>query len=233
MKKEPIQVTPSWGNDKWSDPDSGTPVASATPCSLWRSNWEARDGKMELVQTSDLFVWACVNTKTGEVEMTEIQPYDDKLNENLVKGWEWRRFRLIETNSMNNAPTPKTAPQMHAAANESIEAVFRKGCDLERQLADVTKQRDRLEKALIETGVPLDPENDERICGDADARKQAGSLSPSDDATCSGVCRHCKRPIRFREYDQVWVHDDPDENPKNADYGWVSCGGDPDDAAEP
>jgi hypothetical protein len=30
--------------------------------------------------------------------MTEIQPYDDELNENLVEGWEWRRFRLIEAN---------------------------------------------------------------------------------------------------------------------------------------
>jgi hypothetical protein len=54
---------------------------------------------MEPVQTPDLFVWACVNTKTGEVEMTEIQPYDDELNENLVEGWEWRRFRLIEANA--------------------------------------------------------------------------------------------------------------------------------------
>ncbi len=71
---------------------------SAAPCSLFRSTWEARDGKMEPVQTPDLFVWACVNTKTGEVEMTEIQPYDDELNENLVEGWEWRRFRLIEAN---------------------------------------------------------------------------------------------------------------------------------------
>lgn len=37
---------------------------------------------------------------------------------------------------------------MHAAANESIEAVFRKGCDLERQLAEVTKQRDMLANAI-------------------------------------------------------------------------------------
>lgn len=29
MKKEPIQVTPSWGNDKWSDPDSGSATSGA------------------------------------------------------------------------------------------------------------------------------------------------------------------------------------------------------------
>ena len=34
---------------------------------------------------------------------------------------------------MSDRPTPKTAPLMHAAANESIEAVFLRGCDLERQ----------------------------------------------------------------------------------------------------
>lgn len=24
MEKEPLQVTPTWGNDKWSDPDAGS-----------------------------------------------------------------------------------------------------------------------------------------------------------------------------------------------------------------
>ena len=83
----------------------------STPCSLFRSTWEARDGKMEPVQTPDLFVWACVNTKTGEVEMTEIQHYDDELNENLVEGWEWRRFRLIEANAeLRDRPESATPP---------------------------------------------------------------------------------------------------------------------------
>ena len=59
---------------------------------------------MESVQTPDLFVWACVNTKTGEVEMMEIQPYDDELDENLVEGWEWRCFRLVEANVKEHAP---------------------------------------------------------------------------------------------------------------------------------
>ena len=68
-------------------------------CSLFRAAWEERDGKMEPLQATDLFVWACVNTKTGEVEMTEIQAFDDDLCGNLVEGWEWRRFRLIEANA--------------------------------------------------------------------------------------------------------------------------------------
>lgn len=49
---------------------------------------------------------------------------------------------------MNNDPIPEMSPQMHAAANESIEAVFLKGCDLERQLSEVTKQRDMLANAI-------------------------------------------------------------------------------------
>ena len=72
---------------------------SSTPCSLFRSAWEERNGKMEPMQTPDLFVWACVNAKTGEVEMSRIQPYSDQLSENLVDGWEWRRFRLVESNT--------------------------------------------------------------------------------------------------------------------------------------
>lgn len=43
---------------------------------------------------------------------------------------------------------PETAPLMLAAANESIAAMFRRGCDLERQLAEATKQRNKLAKAL-------------------------------------------------------------------------------------
>lgn len=82
----------------------------STPCSLFRSTWEERDGKMEPVQTHDLFVWACVNTKTGEVEMAEIQPYDDELNKNLVEGWEWRRFRLIEANANVDASADEKPP---------------------------------------------------------------------------------------------------------------------------
>jgi hypothetical protein len=84
----------------------------STPCSLFRSTWEERDEKMEPVRTPDLFVWACVNTKTGEVEMTGIQPYDDELSENLVEGWEWRRFRLIEANAKEH-PTADAAAGSH------------------------------------------------------------------------------------------------------------------------
>ncbi len=65
--------------------------------SLWRTAFKNVDGKMESVNsTTDLFVWACVNTKTGEVEMEEVRSYDDELDADLVEGWEWRRFRLVE-----------------------------------------------------------------------------------------------------------------------------------------
>jgi beta-galactosidase/beta-glucuronidase len=35
------------------------------------------------------------------------------------------------------------------------------------------------------------------------------------------TCKHCGQPIRT--VDGEWVHDDPDENPKQFDYGWVKC----------
>lgn len=66
----------------------------ASSCSLWRYDYPAGQGR---IKTTDLFVWACVNSKTGEVEM-EVQQFDDELNEDLVEDWEWRRFRLVEAN---------------------------------------------------------------------------------------------------------------------------------------
>jgi hypothetical protein len=66
---------------------------------LWRRSYEERDGKMIGVESADLFVWAAVNNTTGEVEMGGIQPYDDDLDEDLVEGWEWKRFWLIPDNS--------------------------------------------------------------------------------------------------------------------------------------
>jgi len=35
------------------------------------------------------------------------------------------------------------------------------------------------------------------------------------------ICKHCGKPIR-RIRDN-WVHDDPDEDPSQEDYGWVKC----------
>jgi len=38
----------------------------------------------------------------------------------------------------------------------------------------------------------------------------------------TGICKHCEEPIRIAK-DGCWVHDDPDEDPKAFDYGWVQC----------
>ncbi|MHA2403850.1 MAG: hypothetical protein ACXADH_12720 [Candidatus Kariarchaeaceae archaeon] len=35
-------------------------------------------------------------------------------------------------------------------------------------------------------------------------------------------CKHCNESISVAP-DGVWVHDDPDENPKEPDYGWAKC----------
>ena len=56
-----------------------------------------RDGKVVRVESPDLFVWVAVRLSTGEVDMGEINQFNDDLSK-LVRGWEWRRFRLIEDN---------------------------------------------------------------------------------------------------------------------------------------
>jgi hypothetical protein len=78
-----------------------------TPCSLFCTTTKVIDGKMESVNTPDLFVWACVDTKTGEVEMTGIRTHYDELEDYLVGGWEWRLFLLVEANSPPNTNQTK------------------------------------------------------------------------------------------------------------------------------
>jgi len=39
--------------------------------------------------------------------------------------------------------------------------------------------------------------------------------------TRSSTCKHCGQSIRLHR--GVWVHDDPDEDPKSEDYGWGKC----------
>ena len=83
------------------DPDGEAILVQATPATapaapLWRSDYEEQDGKMVGIQTPNLFVWACVHAPTGQVEMTDLRPFDDELGEELVAGWAWRRFRLVE-----------------------------------------------------------------------------------------------------------------------------------------
>lgn len=63
--------------------------------SIWREAFKNVDGKIESENSTELFVWAPVNIKTDEVEVEEIQVYDDELND-LEEGWEWRRFRLVK-----------------------------------------------------------------------------------------------------------------------------------------
>ena len=81
----------------------------ASSCSLWRDDWVEREGKMERVKNPDLFVWACVNTNTGQVEM-DIQQYDDELSNDLVGGWEWRRLRLDEANATEKMTMNQNEP---------------------------------------------------------------------------------------------------------------------------
>jgi hypothetical protein len=64
---------------------------------LWQSSHEDADGRWEPVKSPELFVWVGVETKTGRVEMDDIQTFDDDLS-SLVDGWEWRRFRLVPDN---------------------------------------------------------------------------------------------------------------------------------------
>ena len=44
--------------------------------------------------------------------------------------------------------------------------------------------------------------------------------SPGEGVT-KGMCMHCRAPVRLIE--GVWVHDDPDEDPKDEFYGHAKC----------
>ena len=49
--------------------------------SLWRTIYQNINGKMESENSTNLFVWACVNAKTGQVEVEEVRAYDDELDQ--------------------------------------------------------------------------------------------------------------------------------------------------------
>lgn len=59
---------------------------------------EDQSGRMERVRKDEVYAWAAVKTDTGEVDVSDIRPFDDEL-ESLVAGWEWRKFNLIPANA--------------------------------------------------------------------------------------------------------------------------------------
>lgn len=61
---------------------------------LWRYDYEDQHGKMVPIRSNEVYAWAPVNTKTGQVEMCDLRRYDDSL-EKLAEDWEWCRFTLI------------------------------------------------------------------------------------------------------------------------------------------
>lgn len=64
-------------------------------CELFRIDYPS--GNLDGVRNHNLFVWAAVHMKTGEVEMMSIEVFDDELRK-LSDGWEWRKFCIIEVN---------------------------------------------------------------------------------------------------------------------------------------
>jgi hypothetical protein len=61
---------------------------------LFRIDYQSVDGKLAEVRTTSLFVWAAVDTETGQVYVDDIKEFDDELNK-LSSGYEWRKFRLF------------------------------------------------------------------------------------------------------------------------------------------
>ncbi len=59
---------------------------------LWRTDYEVRNDRYERV-TCKPFVYAAVNYETGEVEMDDLQQFDDQLPQ-LATPWVWRKFRM-------------------------------------------------------------------------------------------------------------------------------------------
>jgi hypothetical protein len=46
------------------------------------------------VESTDLFVWAVVDSETGEVDMTDLTKWEEG-QYSLNPGYEWRKFRLV------------------------------------------------------------------------------------------------------------------------------------------
>ena len=61
---------------------------------LYRIDYQSVDGKLVEVKTTSLFVWAVVDTETGQVYIDDIKEFDDELKR-LSSGYEWRKFRLV------------------------------------------------------------------------------------------------------------------------------------------
>ena len=61
---------------------------------LYRVEYRPVDGRFVKEKSSDLFVWAVVNSDTGEVNVAFIEPWEDKLRK-VADGYEWRKFRLV------------------------------------------------------------------------------------------------------------------------------------------
>ena len=61
---------------------------------LFRTDYQSVDGKLAEVKTTNLFVWAAVDTETGRVHVDDIKEFDDELGK-LCSGCEWRKFRLV------------------------------------------------------------------------------------------------------------------------------------------
>ncbi len=61
---------------------------------LFRVDYPVVDGMRYRTESTDLFVWAVVDTKTGEVDMTDLAVWEE-WRYTLNPGYEWRRFRLV------------------------------------------------------------------------------------------------------------------------------------------
>ena len=70
---------------------------------LHRFDYEDQDGKSVRVRKDEIYAWAAVNTKTGEVELGDIHECDDELQQ-LCPGWEWKRFTLTLSDNVKALP---------------------------------------------------------------------------------------------------------------------------------
>lgn len=89
---------------------------STKPFKLHRHDYENIDGKMVRVQRDEIYIWAAVNTETGEVDLEDVQQYNDDLRM-LDKGWEWKRFTMITTPSPTPAPNETISEAAKQAAH--------------------------------------------------------------------------------------------------------------------
>lgn len=75
---------------KWGLANGVAPTPKA-----WCRTIVVRDGRMFTERTNVLEAWTALNAGTGEVDLSQLEQFEDQLPE-LVDGWKRQKFNLVQ-----------------------------------------------------------------------------------------------------------------------------------------